>query len=86
MTESPRLLVLSLIHAKKNTTTSAKEAPTAARAFAAILENPSDLGLVSIENGTRRGETNMMIEGVYVVKGLHVENTAHVEMKCGQRR
>lgn len=87
MTENPRLLVLSLTHAKKNTTTNAREAPTAASAFAAILENPSDLATVfSITSNNDPVTTYMMMLGVYVVSGLQVEKTAHVEIKCGHLR
>lgn len=31
-------------------------------------------------------KTHIMIDGVYVVSGLHVEKTTNVETKCGQRR
>lgn len=45
-------------------------APTEARALARTRENPKD----------------MMIVGVYVVSGLHVEKTKEVARKCGHRR
>ena len=43
ITASPRLFVLSLIKAMQKTTTRAKDAPTAERAFAEVRSKPSAL-------------------------------------------
>lgn len=64
----------------RNTTTSASDAPTAARAMAAMRSKPSALcPHVSLGNGVDRRGTHMMMEGVYVVSGAQVEKTAKVE-------
>lgn len=70
MTVNPRFFVLSLIHAKNNTTGSVRKPPIAVRALAWMRENPRD----------------MIMLGVYVVKGLQVEKAQAVARKCGHFR
>lgn len=67
ITVMPLLRVLSLSHAKKNTTGNVRKFPIAARAFAWTLEKPSPMTML----------------GVYVVKGLQVAKTDAVARKWG---
>lgn len=63
----PRRLVLSLIYAKMKTKTSEREAPTAAKAFAAIVSQPRALFavryLAKLKDGYA-GITYFKMEGV----------------------
>ena len=67
MTVRPRLFVLSLSQAKNRMTGRVMKFPIVANAFDSIREKPRD----------------MITLGVYVVSGLHVENTLAVARKCG---
>jgi hypothetical protein len=65
----------------QKTTRRAKDAPTAERAFAAVRSKPRALEhpiRINCDLSSKLA-TYRMIDGVYVVRGDHVENTQNVE-------
>jgi hypothetical protein len=90
MTVRPRRFVRSLRYATVKTMGSVRDAPIAERALAWTRVKPRALiGQLSARRRNRMGGqgcADMIILGVYVVKGLHVAKTHAVEMKWAQRR